>query len=146
MKNHLTNGIANHYIKGMVKDVEKYARYWRKRFEEEKQASEKRRLERLTWLPRVVEILKKYDARKIILFGSLVREDRQIYERSDMDLAVAGIPAEKFFSALGDLMMTLPFPVDLKPLEEVDPLFKEMIFKYGKVIYEEPERSPSFNQ
>ncbi len=123
----------------MVKDIEKYVRYWRRRFQDEQGRSKEREQQRLAVLPQAVEILKKYGARKIILFGSLAKKDRFIYKRSDIDLAVEGIPDDKFLSALGDLMLSLPFLVDLKPLEDVDAFFRKRILESGKVIYEQKE-------
>ena len=130
----------------MVKDIEQYVHYWSQRFREEEERARIRVQQRLKALPQAVEILQKYGCRRIILFGSLVREGRHISERSDIDLAVEGLPPEKFFSALGELMLSLPFPVDLKPLEEVDPFLKRMILEHGKIIYEQEKRSKSPDQ
>jgi predicted nucleotidyltransferase len=87
-------------------------------------------------LPEAVAILKKYGAKRIILFGSLCRAER-FHRGSDIDLAVEGIPPNKFIRAGADLMMALDWPIDLKPLEEVDEFFREMILKKGEVIHGE---------
>jgi len=87
-------------------------------------------------LPAAIDILKKHGAKRIVLFGSLCRAGR-FHQGSDIDLAVEGMPSQKFFRAGADLMMALDWPVDLKPLEEVDEFFRETILANGEVIYVE---------
>ena len=89
----------------------------------------------LAALPGAIEVLKKYGARRVILFGSLARGNR-FRSDSDIDLAVEGVKPEDFLRAYADLMLTMDWPVDLKPLEEIKGFLKEMISKRGKVVYE----------
>jgi len=120
-----------------IKMVEsKYIEGWRRRFAEQEAESRALASQARGALPEAVAILKKHGARRVILFGSLCREGR-FHRGSDIDLAVEGLPPQKFFRAGADLMMALDWPVDLKPLEEVDDFFREMIFKQGEVIYAE---------
>jgi predicted nucleotidyltransferase len=72
----------------------------------------------------------------IFIFGSLCRAGR-FHSGSDIDLAVEGIPPQRIIRAVADLMMFTDFPIDLKPLEELDDLFCDMIKKKGELIYAE---------
>ncbi len=113
-----------------------YAAAWQRRFAEQRAAAlamaERARAE----LPKAVSILKSYGVKKIILFGSLCRPEK-FHARSDIDLAVSGIPSDKIIRAGADLMMALDWPIDLKPWEELNDFFREMILKRGEVLYEE---------
>lgn len=117
-------------------DNQRYIESWRRHFAaQEAEGRDLARQARLA-LPAAVAILKKHSVKRIILFGSLSREGR-FHRGSDIDLAVEGIPAKKFFRAAADLMMGLDWPVDLKPLEDVDAFFREKILAEGEVIYAE---------
>jgi predicted nucleotidyltransferase len=113
-----------------------YIETWRRRFAAQEEEARALALQARQALPHAIAILKNHGAKRIILFGSLCREGR-FHHGSDIDLAVEGIPMKKFFRAAADLMMELDWPVDLKPLEEVDDFFRETIFKNGEVIYAE---------
>ncbi|MDZ7360861.1 MAG: nucleotidyltransferase domain-containing protein [candidate division KSB1 bacterium] len=114
----------------------KYIEGWRRRFAEQEAESRALAAQARGILPEAVAILKKHGAKRVILFGSLCREGR-FHRGSDIDLAVEGLPPQKFFRAGADLMMALDWPVDLKPLEEIDDFFREMIIKQGEVIHAE---------
>ena len=120
----------------MEKVDSKYLIAWRNRFA--KRDSESRELvararEDLTG---ATEILKKYGAKQIFVFGSLCRTDR-FHSGSDIDIAVEGIPPQHFIRAAADLMMAVDFPIDLKPIEELDDYFRDMIHQKGELIYAE---------
>lgn len=67
----------------------------------------------------LAKILKKeFLARRVILFGSLVSRDN-FHFRSDIDLAVEGLPDDRFFKAVGKIIRISRFPVDIKPLEDM---------------------------
>jgi len=100
----------------------KYIEGWRRRFAEQETESRALAAPARHVLSEAVTILKKHGAKRIILFGSLCREGR-FHRGSDIDLAVEGIPPQKFIRAGADLMMALDWPIDLKPLEEVDVFF-----------------------
>jgi predicted nucleotidyltransferase len=112
----------------------KYISAWREHFT--RQDSESRALANRARkdLIEAVEILKKYGAKRIIIFGSLCRTGR-FYPDSDIDLAVEGIPSNIFMRAAADLMMSMDWLIDLKPLEEVDDSFRSMIVRKGEQIY-----------
>lgn len=112
-----------------------YLQAWQRRFQQHREhrlaLAERARGE----LPQALAILQSYGATRIILFGSLCRPEK-FHERSDIDLAVCGISAEKFIRASADVMTALDWPTDVKPWEELDEFFREMILKRGEVLYE----------
>ena len=66
-------------------------------------------------LDRAAEYLKSIGCREIYVFGSAARGDER--EGSDLDIAVRGIPADRFFAVYGELMTRLSRPVDLVDLD-----------------------------
>lgn len=76
-----------------------------------------------------------YGARKVYLFGSLSREDAPFTKTSDIDLGVEGLPAARFYEALGDLLLRSDFLVDLKPLEDASDQLRSSILKEGILLY-----------
>jgi predicted nucleotidyltransferase len=66
-------------------------------------------------LERAIEYLKSIGCSEIFVFGSTARGDYR--EDSDLDIAVRGIPAERFFAVYGELMTRLSRPVDLVDLD-----------------------------
>jgi len=114
----------------------KYITAWRERFAKQEAKSRKLAQQARADLAPAVEILKKYGAKKIFIYGSLLRPER-FHRRSDIDLAVEGIPSQDFIRASADLMMTMDWQVDLKPIEDVDEIFRETILKKGELIYAE---------
>jgi predicted nucleotidyltransferase len=120
----------------MKKVDPKYLTAWRNRFA--KQDSESRALESRARadLTEAVEILRKYGAKRILIFGSLCRTGR-FHPGSDIDIAVEGIPSQRFIRAAADLMMSMDWPIDLKPLEELDDVFRDTIIQKGELIYAE---------
>jgi predicted nucleotidyltransferase len=85
-------------------------------------------------LTKSVEILKKYGATRIFIFGALCRPGR-FYPGSDIDLAVEGIPSLLFNRAAADVMMSINWPIDLKPLEKLDSLIHDLITKEGEPLH-----------
>jgi predicted nucleotidyltransferase len=67
-------------------------------------------------LEKAIALLKEYGAREVYLFGSMARGDAD--ERSDWDLAVRGLPPERYFTALGSLLESMTRSVDLVDLDE----------------------------
>lgn len=112
----------------------KYLIAWRNRFADRDSESRKLAARARKDLAGATEILKKYGAKQIFVFGSLCRSDR-FHSGSDIDIAVEGIPPEQFIRAAADLMMAVDFPIDLKPLEELDDVFRDLIKKNGELIY-----------
>lgn len=60
----------------------------------------------------------QFGATKVVVFGSLVNRKR-FFERSDIDIAVWGIPEQLYLRALGSLLdSTTEFSIDLVRVEE----------------------------
>lgn len=83
-------------------------------------------------ISRVAELCRRYDAKKVILYGS--RAKGTALERSDIDVAVSGV---KDFDALSDEVEDLPtlYSVDLLNLDTCrNDLLMEDIRQYGREI------------
>ena len=77
-----------------------------------------------------------YNAEKILLFGSRARGDNR--ERSDIDLAIYGMPKEnqpRFFFAVDDLPTLLKFDI-VHITEHTDAELVKNIEKDGVILYE----------
>ena len=70
-------------------------------------------------------------AREVYLFGSYV--EGRARPDSDIDLAVSGLPPEKFYRAFHDVMQTLHCPLDLVDLDE-DNLFTQHLKTSGELV------------
>jgi predicted nucleotidyltransferase len=75
---------------------------------------------------------KAFDVRAVWLFGSAAQDDSQA---RDIDLAVEGLPAEKFFDFYARLFFELPKPVDLVDLSQEPPI-ASIVREKGICIYE----------
>ena len=79
-----------------------------------------------------IEILKQEGCKEVFLFGSLA--DGNIHPTTDIDLAVKGCPAEKYFHVLGKLLLALKHSVDLVNLDRKDD-FSEYLEKEGLLVH-----------
>jgi uncharacterized protein len=70
-------------------------------------------------IERAVQALKAAGAREVYLFGSAARG--QLRAGSDIDLAVSGLPPERFYRAGSQAEDALGRPLDLIDLDEVTP-------------------------
>ncbi len=85
-------------------------------------------------LQKSIEILTKYyHVKSIILFGSMA--GGKITLGSDIDLIVEGL-GYQFVKALGHCMKECRTKIDIKPLEGLDPQFKQAVLEKGRLIYE----------
>jgi predicted nucleotidyltransferase len=101
---------------------------------EERRAEEKRKRELAIEKARVVAktLKKKYNAKEVILFGSLIWRPNFLWRGTDIDLLVKGIRNEKYFEALADASeISHPFHVDLIPFEKAWALIKERALMEG---------------
>ena len=73
---------------------------------------------------RAVLALRAQGATEIYLFGSAARGE--LTDRSDLDFAVRGIPAFKYFRAVGEAMAASGIPVDLIDLESDSPFARAL--------------------
>lgn len=104
-----------------------------------------RRIERSSSLKRIFKeearrlthllVNKGYRFKRLYLFGSSLNQ-RPLGPWSDIDLAIEGLKSDLFFNAYALILKEAKFPVDLKPLEDLDRPFKERIKREGEMIYE----------
>lgn len=79
------------------------------------------------------ELIKRFGARKVVLFGSLARGDFK--HSSDIDLAVWGIPAAQFYRAVAFATGFSPdWNVDIIDAEECQTSLRTVINEEGIVL------------
>jgi predicted nucleotidyltransferase len=116
-------------------ELERYRAFWKKNELENEKRYALTREKALFEVERISEILKdKYNVKRVILFGSVLDEDR-FHDGSDIDIAVEGLDKESYFKVLGELLMESSFSIDLVPLEEASSLLRQRISR-GQIIHE----------
>ena len=70
-------------------------------------------------------LLRSMGASQVFVFGSLVRDE--LRPDSDVDLAVSGLPAKVYFSAISRASDILGRPVDLVDLDDDTPRVRYLI-------------------
>ena len=78
-----------------------------------------------------INVLTGEGCKEIYLFGSLVNGDST--DKSDIDIAVTGLPKGGFFETFGKLMMALEHPVDLISLDKEN-RFVSMLKRRGGLL------------
>ncbi len=117
-------------MEGSVKQLN----YWHSRID--KQRFQNRRLAQRARieLEAIITLLThEFGAKQIILFGSLA--SGRFGPGSDIDLAVAGIAPDNYFVALAAVNRLTRLWVDLKPLEALEPHFRQGVLKTGEILY-----------
>jgi predicted nucleotidyltransferase len=79
------------------------------------------------------QLLRDCGARRVWLFGSLAR-GRQPDFRSDVDLAVEGLPGEQYFRLVSELQSLVCSPVDLVEMERAPAALRDRILAEGVVL------------
>lgn len=79
-------------------------------------------------LPRLAQECRAWGATRVVLFGSLAGTVRPA---RDVDLAVEGVPAERFFDLYGALLALCPLPLDLVDLGDCPDPLREAIARDG---------------
>jgi predicted nucleotidyltransferase len=79
----------------------------------------------------IKQLSSKYNARKVVLFGSSLDSQRQA---NDIDLAVEGVASKDYYRYCGELMMSLTKPVDIVDLS-APCKFIDLILEQGVVLY-----------
>ena len=107
----------------------------RRRWLAEQASWAERRQEALAAAIRVADFLRReFGAAEVIAFGSLVR-DGVFDGRSDIDLAVRGIPAAEFYRAYAAATAVSPqFDLDLIDLDACPQPLCETILKEGRPL------------
>ncbi|SNB51568.1 nucleotidyltransferase family protein [Thermoflexus hugenholtzii] len=112
-------------------DLEPYRKGWRRREQDRRIEGAKRRERAWRVAARAARLLKEsFGVRQVWAFGSLVRN--QLDERSDIDLAVAGLAERDLCRAVGRLQSLDPdFPIDVVRLEDAPPSLRRRIEQEG---------------
>lgn len=79
----------------------------------------------------IKQLSRKYNAQKVVLFGSSLDPQRQA---NDIDLAIEGVAPKDYYRYCGELMMALTKPVDIVDLS-VPCKFNDIILEEGIVLY-----------
>jgi predicted nucleotidyltransferase len=79
----------------------------------------------------IKQLSRKYNAQKVVLFGSSLDPQRQA---NDIDLAIEGVSSKDYYRYCGELMMALTKPVDIVDLS-VPCKFTDIILEEGIVLY-----------
>ncbi len=115
--------------------LDAYVAAWHRRLAAEREQEEART--RAAWqeAERLARILRDdFGATRVWVFGSLaqhVKGLRRFRLDSDIDLAVEGIPAERFFAAYGRLLASSEFSIDLIDLVDCSPALRESVRRDG---------------
>ncbi len=87
-------------------------------------------------IERVKSILRRYGAKKIILYGSLARGDYKA--DSDIDICYEGIPDKYYFRVIAECLMITQRRINILDFENMEGYFKDRVLKEGRIIYELP--------
>ena len=82
-------------------------------------------------IDQAASVLKEAGAQEVYLFGSAAAGT--LTEHSDIDIAVSGLPPEKFFHVMGQIHRIIDHSLDLIDLDEENP-FTNYLKKKGKII------------
>lgn len=105
----------------------------RRRFAERLPEQERRARELRAVVPRVAELLRReFGVQRVVLFGSLARG--LAHEHSDIDLAVQGLPARRYFDAMARAAEVAGRHVDLVPLEDARPEVVAIVERDGESV------------
>ncbi len=115
--------------------LDRYVAHWKQRRAARLAANQRLAANARADLSRIIHALaSRYPLQRMILFGSLARGG--FAPGSDIDLAVEGLPPGDYFTALAEANRLTRFWVDLKPLEELQPHFRERVLATGESVYE----------
>lgn len=113
----------------------KHVAYWRQRMAN--QAQDQQRATDKAWqeVKQMAQCLRQeFGAERIVVFGSLVKDRFNL--DSDIDVAAEKIPPERYFEAVARVNDLSSRWVDLKPLEDLEPYFRERILTTGVEVDE----------
>ena len=83
-------------------------------------------------IQKAIDILKKEGCSEIFIFGSLV--ERKYNDESDIDIAIKGLPANKYFKVIGKLELELDTRFDIVDLDEDENSFVKLLKEKGDLI------------
>jgi predicted nucleotidyltransferase len=118
-------------------DYGRYLAAWRERLQARERQRLRRHADAMLAVRRLARrLLREEGAKGVYLFGTALRPER-FRLNSDIDLAVEGIPADRFFSVWARLERECGFPLDLVRLEWTPAQLCRHIKTQGMEICEE---------
>lgn len=115
-----------------------YIQGWRRRWARDRERRRALQAEARDVAGRVAELIgTRFGACRVYLFGSLLRQDDYFCERSDIDLAVEGLPGTAYFPMLAAIAREVcsPYPLDVVRVEQCSPGLTQEIRTKGLVLY-----------
>ncbi|NMF85623.1 nucleotidyltransferase domain-containing protein [Nodosilinea sp. P-1105] len=108
----------------------KYVAYWRQARAAQQRAQTQAKVQAWEEVHRIAAMLRdRYGATHIVVFGSLLKDRFQ--PESDLDIAADNIPKAQYFEAVAAANQYSQRWVDLKPLEDLAPYFRQRVFETG---------------
>ena len=116
----------------MTESLDPYRETLRRRERSERDCSERRRDEGRAAAQQVARFLRRtYDVSRVVLFGS-VAGDETLGPRSDIDIAVWGLPEEAYYEAIAKVQgVGAPFKVDVIRVEQAPASLREAVEQEG---------------
>jgi len=122
----------------MRSQYQSYIDGWRTRTRKLRDRRRAREVRARAQAERLAEVLaQEFNVRRVFLFGSLAREG-DFHSRSDLDLAVEGLPRHQYLTAVERLEEEAGVHVDLIDLAEANDRVVRAIDKEGRLLYEAP--------
>jgi predicted nucleotidyltransferase len=87
-------------------------------------------------LKKIKEFLSRYDIDLAIVFGSFVEGD--VFRDIDIAIYSYAMDLDKLLKINSELELELGIPVDIVPLDQLNPIFRLKILRKGLVIVEKP--------
>jgi predicted nucleotidyltransferase len=112
----------------------KHQRYWQRRFAQ--QSRDRHQAKAVAW--QVVEqiatyLRQEFGSTQVLVFGSLLTD--RFNDESDLDIVADRIPRERFFEVLAIVNRYTDRWVDLKPLEDLEPYFRQRVIETGVLVH-----------
>ncbi len=85
-------------------------------------------------IEKIKQILQRFGAKKIILYGSVARGEYT--SESDIDVCFEGLPDSNYFPALAECLMKIDRRVSILDFENVKGYLRRRILEEGKILYE----------
>ncbi len=90
-----------------------------------------RRAEATSDARRIAAFLKRHGAHRVVGIGSAFDPARRFTWRSDLDIAVAGLPADRFFELSARAAQLTDLPLDIVPIESATERMRRAILEEG---------------
>ena len=87
-------------------------------------------------LKKIKEFLSRYDIDLAIVFGSFVEGD--VFRDIDIAIYSYAMDLDKLLKINSELELELGIPVDIVPLDQLNPIFRLKILRKGLVVVEKP--------